>query len=319
MIEFVPESADFRTGIERVAHALACLLEAMYNQRQTVFVATAAADVEDMGQAVKNELAARGFGIRPRGALDNTYNAAYVRRQIEPCVLCVHVIGSEYDRFAEDQIQAALDEGKKLVFYLAPATAGKAMEARQQALRERIEQGRDLPRDITVLKNPSARGMIEAVLGLLKPAATSEQAAPPGSTPNVYLLFDPTDQEDSTLAAGIEAQLRASVRMEVFRPTPGLAPADHAERHRKMLFDADGVLLLSKAPDSWFWYTVPELVVDSNPKPPRLRSKAVYLSDPAPVALPNITMISSPAPTIQALEPFLAPIRPTGVSAYAGR
>ena len=88
------------------------------------------------------------------------------------------------------------------------------------------------------------------------------------------------------------------------------------ESHNRCLRDADGVLLYHKAaPLDWLRYNLPDVVLadrlDKRSRP--LRTKAFVLSDPRRAkGQPNV--IATDRFSVEALAPFLEPLRPGGAA-----
>ena len=141
--------------------------------------------------------------------------------------------------------------------------------------------------------------------------------APASENSRVYLLCDPTTQEDTVFALGLKQQLRDKERMEVFLPQADLSAAsDFSKQHQALLQACDGLLLYrNAAPDQWLLQTVPQvLFAERLAGRPPFRSKAFLLNDPTPFqGYPNVKVIErKPQFNLADLEPFLAPLRQNG-------
>lgn len=321
-IEYLPGSEEFRLSIAHAVSAIAQILRTMRRQRERVFVASPSEDCLDYWEALRGELQCQSYDVQPEGRRDRSFTDKYVRREMDGALFSVHLLGGVYDAFSEHQITLAAELERKLVFWFATGAEETANE-RQRRLLALIRDGKrsdgaELPQGWALLIERSPRKLIQEILSMLKP----QRGAPPplgraNGSPRVYLLCDPTTQEDTAFALGLQQELLQKEGMEAFLPQAGLpTAADFTMQHQALLRDCDGVLLYSNAaPDQWLLQTVPQvLFAEKLVNRPPLRSKAFLLNDPTPwEGYPNIKVIPRRQQfQLGDLEPFLAPLRHDG-------
>jgi hypothetical protein len=283
----------------------------MRRSRQAVFVATPADDGVADTDALRAELQAQGFNVRPEAPLDASFADDFVRRELDGAVLAVFVITGRHDAFVERQLRLAAELGKRLVVWLHPSAAKP--DDPQGRLIEGLRSGDAIPADATMLEGGSGRDMIREVLDALKPQRAAPPEVPPRQTPWVYLLYDPTTPLDSKLASTVRDSI-AREKFDVFVPAAGDATtADRLEQHRRLLRECDGVLLCrgpAPAPDQWLLQTVPDVLFAEHQlsRPPML-SKGYLLAEPSALrGLPNVIPLMEPVSS-EHLKPFLDPLR----------
>jgi hypothetical protein len=244
---------------------------------------------------------------------------------MEGALLSIHLLGSSYDAFSAQQIQLAAELEQKLVFWLSVG-AETTSEESQKELIALLRNGKrshssELPAGWALLVEKSPRKLIQEILSMLKPLRSGPTPAQRvNGNPRVYLLCDPTTQEDAAFAASLKQELQEKEGMQAYLPQTGLlAASDFAIQHQALLRDCDGVLLYrNAAPDQWLLQTVPQvLFAEKLVKRGPLRSKAFLLNDPAPFeGYPNVKVIPRKAEfKLGDLEPFLAPLRQGGTDA----
>jgi hypothetical protein len=305
-----PGNEEFTLRMQETAHGIATLLRAMRRSRQAVFVATPNDEGVDDADALRAELQAQGFNVRPEGLLDASFADDFVKRELEAGVLAVFIITGRYDPFIERELRLASELGKRLLVWLHPSAAKP--DAQQEKLIAGLRSGNDIPDDATLLERVSGRDMIREVLEALKPraAATAPQAR---VNPWVYLLYDPTTSLDSNLATTVRDSIAAE-KLEVFVPSAGATTAaDRLEQHKRLLRECDGVLLCRgavPAPDQWLFQTVPDvLFAEQQLSRPPMLSKGFLLAEPTALrGLPNVIPLTDPI-LPEHLKPFLDPLR----------
>jgi hypothetical protein len=303
-----PGTDEFRMRMRETVHAVASLLRSMRRSREPVFVATPAPDAMDEWEALRAELQAQSYDVRPEGPLDASFADKLVQGELESAVLSVFLLTRRHDPFVERQLGFARELKKRQLFWLH--AAGGPIEDKQAAFIEAIRSA--IPEGSAFLEHMSSRDMIREVLGALKPRLAPAVAIGNGK-PRVYLLYDPTADVDAALAREVQSSIQAEP-MDVFVPHAGATPAsDRVERHRQLLRDCDGVLLCRGAcppPDQWLFQTVPDvLFAEQQLGRPPMALKAFLLAEPGALrGLPNVIPLTA-SPSAAQLEPFLAPLR----------
>lgn len=319
-IEFLPGSEEYRLSIAHAVNAIAQILRTMRRRRERVFVASPAEDCQEWWESIREELLCQSYDVQPEGRRDQSFSEKYVRREMDGALLSVHLLGQKYDAFSEAQIRLAAELEQRMVFWLAAEETEDEQQKRLLGLirNGKRNDGRELPPGWALLVEKSPRKLIQEILAMLKPERTVINASPPASeNSRVYLLCDPTTQEDTVFALGLKQQLRDKERMEVFLPQADLSAAsDFSKQHQALLQACDGLLLYrNAAPDQWLLQTVPQvLFAERLAGRPPFRSKAFLLNDPTPFqGYPNVKVIErKPQFNLADLEPFLAPLRQNG-------
>lgn len=325
-LEFVPGSAEFRSAVSRLGNAIAHTLRGLRLQRERVFVASPAADCEDVWNQLRDELHDRGYDVRPSGYLSDDYEEELIRREIEGALLSVHLLGAVYDPFAERQIGLAAELDRRLTFWLT-AQAGGTADANQARLLAQLGDGKRpdrpttaLPAGWTLLRDRAAYRLIEEALASLKPKP-ADVAVPAGNggASRVYIVHDATTEEDALIASTLREQIVEREHLPVFLSRADLpSAADLKMRHEQLMQTCEGVLLCrSAAPSEWLMQVAPEVIfAEKLLRRPPLKSRAFLVPDPAQWAgYPNLQAIPyHPELQLRELEPFLAPLRAGAVA-----
>jgi hypothetical protein len=311
--ELMPGTEPFRVRLEEAAHHIAALLKSMRRMGESVFVASPAEDVAESCESLRNELRAQGYVVRPEGPLDSLYSDKAIRKEIDPALLSIHLLGGRYDQFAERQIRLAADLGKKMVFWF-PKGALATSDAEQRSLLESIRNAKGITSPYSLFEDVAVRNMIGEVLHTLKPDRTPE-AHRNGDGPSVYLICDRSTPEDSDFAEQLRERIQATEGLQVLLPEPKPpAGVSIEDAHQTRLRQCDGVLLYRKAaPLPWLQQQAPGvLLAEQILQRPAFRAKAFLVDDPR--VLPGFPNVISQPPEfdLKALEPFLGPLRQTG-------
>jgi hypothetical protein len=310
-VALTPGTEEFKLRMQETAHGVAALLRAMRRSRQAVFVATPSDDGVADSEALRAELQAQGFNVRPEAPLDASFADDFVRRELDAAVLAVFVITGRHDAFVERQLRLAAELGKRLVVWLHPSAAKP--DVPQGRLIDGMRSGDAIPGDATLLECRSSRDMIREVLDALKPQRAASPQPQARKTPWVYLLYDATTSLDSKLASTVRDSILGE-RLEVFVPAAGeTTTADRVEQHRRLLRECDGVLLCrgrAPSPDQWLLQTVPDvLFAEHQLSRTPILSKAFLLAEPSALrGLPNVIPLTEPVSS-EHLQPFLDPLR----------
>lgn len=312
--EFPVGSDAFLNAIQEIAASAASVLRTMRRQLQMVYVASPADDVVPAWERVRAQLRDDRYDVRPDGRLNAGYDDKVLLRDIEGAVLTVHLLGPGYDAFAERQLNLASEAGRRQLVWFATGTSQEdQVHPKQWKLLESIRKKED-PKGVLDWFPGTVQEMIGQVQAALRPklAATAEVQ---GANPRVYLIHDTTTREDAMFAEDLKAQLCEKEKLEIlFPPSAGSSASDYLERHRQQLQSCDGVLLYwNEAPETWFDQY--ERDVQFPGRKARARSRAFLLDDPSQYGDSAVPVIRrSPDFRVKDLEPFLQPLRSSGVS-----
>jgi hypothetical protein len=314
-LEFVPGTEEFRARVREASRAIAALLLEMRRSREAVFIASVTDDCLKARNGLRDELRALGYDVRPDGPIDEGFSDELVRKEIEPAILSVHVLGGAYDPFVEHQIELAVELDKRLVFWFT-RDAETSPDSRQQTLMETIRKELETHPSWDLLNSRSPRAVIQVLLGMLRPQSPA-LPTPKRETAQVYALCDPTTPEDALAARQIQEQIHRSEGMEVHLPVAGSGGGVvRSDVHEKFLRASDGLLLIHKAaPVRWLFQTMPDVIyAERLVQRPPVRSKAFLLSDPSVLqGFSGVPVIQQPEELkLSDLEPFLAPLRGGG-------
>lgn len=319
-VEFLPGSDDFRKAVSTLAQSAAQTLRKLRRGREHVFVASPAAECRDVWDQLRAELTDQDYAVQPAGRLDRGFDDTLVRDEMDRALLSVHLLGAAYDPFVEHQIRLACELDQRLMFWLGPG-ADATSDASQKRLIKALSNGERpdrpgvalpsgwmlLPPDVT------PRRLIEEVLAALKPKRPAVEAQPTAEgASRVYIVHDPTTEEDTRIASELRDQIVQREGLNVFLSRSDLPSAD--ERHEKLMQTCEGVLLCRRAaPERWLRQTAPEVILaEKLLRRSPLKSRAFLVDDPVPWnGTPGLQVYPyGPQFRIGDLEPFLAPLRP---------
>ncbi|MEO8663419.1 MAG: hypothetical protein ABI693_33490, partial [Bryobacteraceae bacterium] len=218
-----------------------------------------------------------------------------------------------YHPLAERLIDLCAEQGQRMAIWIRKS-ADEQASPEQRRLLQGVREFTKIPKGTPLLEGSMGRTPVTDLLEMLKPksvAAVGGHGSAGGST--VYLICDPTVDEDRGFAMELERKIESTEKMQVVLPQVGSPGA--AKRHEAMLAECDGVLLYSdKAPVDWFFqYFTDVNWAEKKLKRAPMKSKAVlagadYLKDLQ--ALPNVQLLGRTEPfSMASLEPFLAPLR----------
>jgi hypothetical protein len=313
--ELVPGTEAFHRRLEEAAHHTAAVLKAMRRTGEAVFVATPAEDTAEASEDLRNELRAQGYVVRPDGPLDKFYSDKAIKKEIEPALLSVHLLGPHHDEFAARQVRLAVDLGKRVLFWM-PKGAIESADPRQRQLLESIRNASEITTPFELFEGTAVRKMIAEVLQSLKPQL-ARQAAGTGTGTNIYLICDRSTPEDSAFAERLREAIQPKEDVRVLLPE--LNPPDGLtieDAHEARLRECDGVLLYrNAAPLPWLLQQAPSvLLAEQILQRPPFKAKA-FLVDRVDVlpGFPNVLLRSADV-DLNVLEPFLASLRPSASS-----
>jgi hypothetical protein len=313
-VELTPGTNEFRARVADAASAIAALLVEMRRRRESVFVAAATPDCSKVRSALRAELRALGYDVRPDGPIDDGFGDDLIKEDIQPAILSAHLLGGVYDPFVDHQIDLAVELGKRLVFWFTPE-ALTTQDQRQRSLVESVRLGKRQQGQWSLLTNASPRANILDLLGMLRPQAVNADAKVDSGL--VYLLCDPTTPEDADFARQLQEDIGTAEGLRVEVPlaeSPGVSA--RPDLHQKLLREADGLLLYRKvAPERWLYQTLPEVVyAERLYQRPQLRSKGFLLNDASVLqGFSGVPLfLQSPEFSLKDIEPFLAPLRERG-------
>ncbi|MGH9335951.1 MAG: hypothetical protein ACRD21_19625, partial [Vicinamibacteria bacterium] len=311
--ELPPGTASFDAAVTKVAYSIVALLTAMRRSCETVFVATPAEDVSRDGEALRNELEAQGYVVRPEGGLDQLFADEAIQKEVEPSQLSVHLLGPSYDPFAERQFRVSRAMEKRVVCWLAKDAENKAEPKQREFLGSLAGSGSNGTSGVTLLTGP-VRSMIADILQLLTANGGHSLTRPgsPGTAASMYLVCDRSAPEDYGFAESLRSDIARKEGIDVFLPAAAHGgPRDEIETHLSRLRNCDGVLLYrSTAPVEWLRENFQQvLFAEQLVKRPPMRSKAYLLDDPSLLAGVGNVIVRTPRFSLDDLETFLAPLR----------
>jgi hypothetical protein len=310
--EFRRTSEPFRKAIDKLSFHIEKLFEAMLLGLEKVFVARTAEDVSEERESIIREIRAAGYALSPppQGAIPRGLDRKRLLKFIGEARVTVHPLGAGNDPAIREQIDLALEAGKKAVFYL---TRGhEAASGNQKMLIEEIRINKwGLPAGSwALLDNRSAVVQRQDLIDLLRPQRPAATSAQNGAA-RVYVLCDPTSPEDAGFAREVQVKIRENENFEVELPESAEDSSSPCARHERLLRWCDGLLLYhEKAPSKWYSLNFKDLVTaEDRARERELKSKALLLASPN-VAIPGLIVIQRRDPfELQQLEPFLAPLR----------
>lgn len=312
--ELVPGTEAFRARLEEAAYHTAAILKAMRRIGETVFVATPSEDTFAASEDLRNELQAQGYVVQPEGPLDKFYSDKAIKKEIEPALLSIHLLGNKYDEFAARQVQLAIELGKRALFWM-PKGPYESADARQKQLLESISNAEGISSPFELFEGVAVRNMIAEVLHALKPQLARQAAQSSGTARSIYLICDRSTSEDSDFAERLREAIQPkegfNVLLPEVNPPNGMSIED---AHQARLRECDGVLLYrNAAPLRWLLQQAPGvLLAEQILQRPPLKAKA-FLVDSLDVlpGFPNV-LLRSAGLDLNILEPFLASLRPAG-------
>ena len=268
----LPEgSAEFTAMIRAIVRQIRELLTLMSNKGQELYIAPGAIEILKEREALERELKDRGFTIKPEILLSSDFGKGPILNAMDRVSHAIFVLGSVYDEFTAEQIEAAQGLGKPVVFWIQPGAGQRDMLGRIAGLRE-------LPAGSEVLGGRSIREMIPQLLGKLKPRETIAPAASSSGIAQVYVNYDTTLPEDSRIAA----RIADVVRNRNFEAVQSGRDGDHD----RLMRTSNAVLLFRAAnpdPDQWLKLNAMELALAGQifERKPDFTAKALLVTDPA--------------------------------------
>ncbi len=315
--EFPFPSDEFARALQTLAASITALLRTMRRRLQTVYVASPADDVADAWRIVCAQLSADRYNVQPEWRLHAGYDDKVLRREMEQATLTVHLLGAAYDRFAEHQLQLALEaERHRLIWFGKGTDTRERVDPRQWRLLESIREMRDTGTGLDWFAG-SVRDMIGDVQSALRPKPAKPVPESSAGT-SIYLLHDPTTRTDAAVAESLRADLKQQANLDVVFPQlVHSSMSDYRERNRVQVQNSDGVLLYwNDAPETWFDQVVPDVLYTN--RKARVRAKALLLDDPSKAGDQPVPIFRRSSDfAVTDLEPFLARLR-TQQAPHAG-
>ena len=315
-------SQEFDTRIRLTAHAIEATLKGLRRLREMVYVASPADDVDGDWKSLRTELQHQGYVVGPVAKLNRGMAPDFIRKEFKGALLSIHLLGSDHHPLAERQLDLCAEAGQKMAVWIrkgADETAGE----QQRNLLKSVREFDRIPKGTPVIEGSAARTPVNDLLELLKPAATKASTGETAAGgPTIYLICDPSEDEDRHFAFELERTIEQREGMTVVVPQRDAAGA--AARHQKMLCDCDGVLLYrEKAPENWFiQYFADVARAEKLLKRQPILSKAILApaSDFSDLPCPSsVRLIGRTYPfSFDALDPFLAPLRATKGATHVG-
>jgi hypothetical protein len=312
--EFKETSESFRKAVDKLSFHIEKLFECVLRGIEKIFVARAPADVAAERDLIVRETKAAGYALSPPplGEIRRALSRDTLKQYVREASATVHVLGAQADPCVREQIDLALESGKKIVFCLTRNVESAVGE--QKKFIEEIRENRWGLRQGTwgLLEGRSTAVLVRDLLEVLAPPLFPSSASGQHDGSRVYLLCDPTTPEDLGFAREVQHQIQVKedkILVDLPQaPNNSLSPA---AAHERLLRECDGLLLYhEKAPPKWVSRNFMDLITaDDFANRGPLRSRAVLLRNPE-IAYPGITVIQRRDPfDLMQLEPFLAPLR----------
>jgi hypothetical protein len=303
--EFLPGSPDWMSSLKSTTSSLAGLLSQMRNNQEGVYVTPSVASLERDWTQLRAQLQDYGYNVQPGGGVRNGFPPDYYTRMMTAAKGSVFLLGAEYDDFIGEQITLAKQAGSRMILWPHPSSA-KA-DPKQAALLEQLRSARDLPPGSQLMGGNSIRDLVHDLRELLKPTAT----VPVTPKDSVYLLYDPTDNEDTSFANNELAAQLEKRKLGILRPDPSLAVADRLPRHEEMMRACSAVLLYrgpASNPDNWLFQTMPDILwAERKYGRAAMRAKTLVVDDPSSLAgIDGVDLIPARGFSAQKLDPFFA-------------
>jgi TIR domain len=307
-------SREFRENIDYFAFEVCKLLKALRRKKEAIFVASTSDDAETERVALSNELRDQGYNVVAE-PIDRFYSDEQIQRELDPALMSIHLIGADYRRDVQRQIDIACRLNKRMVFWVAQGAAANA-RGDQMELLKRVRTAQNMPGSFWILENGTTREKINAVLNLLKPSEeASSVARPVGAEPWMYLICDRSAPEDVEFAERLQSNIRAEAKVDVALPESGLDSAKAIrEAHEELLRQCDGAMLYRRtAPAEWLWENVTDVLFAekklSRERP--LRAKG-FLVDQSRLleGVPNVPVyLQNENFSLDVINPFLESLR----------
>ncbi len=266
--ELAEGAPEYVARVREIVRHIRELLTLMSNKGQEIYIAPGAIEMAGERDKLLHELQDRGYTIKPDTLLDDTYPRQDLLDAMDKVSHAIFVLGADYDRFTANQVEAATELGKPILFWIQPGPG-------QDAMRRRIDGFGQLPPGSEILGVRSIREMVPPLLEKLKPADPVAPVVAGNGANRVYINYDTTGGE-SHIAEQIAAAARQR-NLEVLRPPDG----DHA----RLMQSANALLLFRAAriePDRWLELNAMELAFAGQifQRQPDYLAKGLLVNDP---------------------------------------
>lgn len=307
-------SEPFRKAVDKLSFHIEKLFDAMLRGTEKVFVARAGADTAEERESIIREIRAAGYALSPppEGAIPKGLDRKTLCQFIDEACVTVHLLGAAFDPAIPEQIDLAIEAGKKVVFCLSRGHESAGGEQRKLIDRIRENQWNLGEGRWALLQSHSQANLRRDLIGLLEPSRRGGTPLP-NDTARVYLLCDPTTPEDAGFAHVVQESIREKERIDVAVPQTAADSFSPGAQHERLLRECNGLLLYyDKAPSKWYSRNFADLLTAEDRAGRReLKSKAILVRGPGMV-YPGLTVLQRTEPfDLQQLEPFLAPLRGT--------
>lgn len=241
-------------------------------------------------------------------------------KYISDARVSVHLLGATGDPSVREQIDLALEAGRKTVFYLSRGY--EAATAEQKALIDdiRANQYSLAAGTWALLESRSAAVQRQDLIDLLRPPKPATAGAQSGARACTFSVTLPPRY--SSFAREVQERIREKEKFDVALPQPPAESSSPAAEHERLLRWCDGLLLYHQtAPPNWYIRNFNDLVTaERRARERELKSKALLVGG-SNMEIPGLTVIQRRDPfELKQLEPFLAPLRiGQGDAAHAGR
>jgi len=292
-------TAPFERQLDLLVRELLSLLSRMRNHSTPVvlYPRLPAPELEEAHSVVARQLHADSFRILPDNELDPI---PHVRR----CELAVLLLGANYDETTRRLVDELKRLDKPFVVWPSPTIATSA-DFNQRGFFQYV-RGLECARKTLLAPLITAEKLKQEVLAILDPQAKLPPAAE--GKPQVYLIYDPSQNGEIDNAASIEFRYRDEFHFQ---------HSDNPRQHNPRLTQSDGVLLVwGEATEKWCSDEFEQMIRLSN----RHKSRGLCLFDPRQSKVTYAKEIHSLYSDIyiaeqfgsfdqNQLEPFFAPLR----------
>lgn len=297
--------------------------------RPGVYLAECGYDRREDREALRSELAMRGYPVLPDRPLpqDEAEYRAEVARLLERCALAIHLVGSRYgavpDGLGKDSVvviqndlavQRARSAGLLRVVSLPAGT--RSDDARQQAFIEAMHRVADAQfgADLITADRESVKSAVRAALARIEAPPPAAPAGPEGAA-TLYVIFDERDRKATV-------PLRRSLTARGLAVQTPVFEGDAAEVRRanqERLTQCDAVLVFyGSGTEAWKASVDSEVRKAAALRPGRpLRAVFTWLGEPATGAKADAIDMAEPD-LIDGLRGFSEPLVEPIVTALRG-
>lgn len=244
----------FQTKIDDIAKDMCRLLEDLAHpenaDREVVFLAETTQDLAEQRDAIKRVLQERGYDVLPNRLLPlvGSELKAAVCRDLEQCLMSIHLVGAKYSFVPEGTTESLLEVQNELAIERGQAGGfarllwippGLAIEdGRQRKVIERFRMDSRLQLGADLLET-SFEGFKTEVENWLKRTQKTDRKPDPQKLARLYLIYDQRDAD----MIGPWDDFLFEQGFEVLRPLFDGDAAEIRTYHEDCLRECDGALI----------------------------------------------------------------------------